>query len=345
MIEIHKVSKSFGDQHVLKGVSATFHPGKVNFIIGRSGSGKSVLTKCTVGLLEPDEGHVNYDGRNFTAMDRQKRKAVRQEIGMLFQGSALFDSMTVEENVMFPLRMFSDATEEEMRERAAVCLERVELPSAAGKYPSELSGGMQKRVGIARAIAMNPKYLFCDEPNSGLDPQTAIVIDNLIRRFDPRIQHDHSGRLPRHEQCDGGLRFHPFRAPRPNRVARPHRRPFEHHPRDVERIHVRLENHARIAQESAMTDAQSDALSSHDAEKGFIPYSLPRLTPEEMVAQSRAFYEEMNGRRSACVFERPRPARSCQELHRHRMHSSFRCAQTAVDVLFGDQPLLARRHP
>ena len=180
MIEIHKVSKSFGDQHVLKGVSATFHPGMVNFIIGRSGSGKSVLTKCTVGLLEPDEGHVTYDGRNFTAMDRQKRKAVRQEIGMLFQGSALFDSMTVEENVMFPLRMFSDATEEEMRDRAAVCLERVELPSAAGKYPSELSGGMQKRVGIARAIAMNPKYLFCDEPNSGLDPQTAIVIDNLI---------------------------------------------------------------------------------------------------------------------------------------------------------------------
>ena len=180
MIEIHHVSKSFGDQTVLQDISAQFHPGKVNFIIGRSGSGKSVLTKCTVGLLEPDQGHVTYDGRNFTEMDRLGRKAVRQEIGMLFQGSALFDSMTVEENVMFPLRMFSDTSEAEMRERAAFCLERVELPQAGAKFPSELSGGMQKRVGIARAIAMNPKYLFCDEPNSGLDPQTAIVIDNLI---------------------------------------------------------------------------------------------------------------------------------------------------------------------
>ncbi len=180
MIESHHVSKSFGDQTVLQDVSAQFHPGKVNFIIGRSGSGKSVLTKCTVGLLEPDQGHVTYDGRNFTEMNRLSRKAVRQEIGMLFQGSALFDSMTVEENVMFPLRMFSIMSEAEMRERAAFCLERVELPQAGAKFPSELSGGMQKRVGIARAIAMNPKYLFCDEPNSGLDPQTAIVIDNLI---------------------------------------------------------------------------------------------------------------------------------------------------------------------
>ena len=180
MIEIHRLSKSFGDQQVLHDISATFHPGKVNFIIGRSGSGKSVMTKCTVGLLEPDQGHVSYDGRDFTAMDRVGRKAVRQEIGMLFQGSALFDSMSVEENVMFPLRMFADHSEAEMRDRAAFCLERVELPHAAVKYPSELSGGMQKRVGIARAIAMNPKYLFCDEPNSGLDPQTSIVIDNLI---------------------------------------------------------------------------------------------------------------------------------------------------------------------
>ena len=180
MIEIHRLFKSFGDQEVLRDISATFHPGKVNFIIGRSGSGKSVMTKCTVGLLEPDQGHVSYDGRDFTAMDRMGRKAVRQEIGMLFQGSALFDSMTVEENVMFPLRMFEDHSEAEMRDRAAFCLGRVELPHAAVKYPSELSGGMQKRVGIARAIAMNPKYLFCDEPNSGLDPQTSIVIDNLI---------------------------------------------------------------------------------------------------------------------------------------------------------------------
>lgn len=180
MIQIHQVSKSFGDQNILCDISATFHPGKVNFIIGRSGSGKSVMTKCTVGLLEPDQGHVTYDGRDFTAMNRVSRKAVRQEIGMLFQGSALFDSMTVEENVTFPLRMFSDMTAEERRERASVCLARVELANAAGKFPSELSGGMQKRVGIARAIAMNPRYLFCDEPNSGLDPQTAIVIDNLI---------------------------------------------------------------------------------------------------------------------------------------------------------------------
>ncbi len=180
MIEIHQVSKSFGTQTVLQDVSAQFHPGKVNFIIGRSGSGKSVMTKCTVGLLEPDEGHVTFDGRNFTNMDRRGRKAVRQEIGMLFQGSALFDSMTVGENVLFPLRMFSDLTESQMRERAAFCLERVELNHATDKFPSELSGGMQKRVGIARAISMNPKYLFCDEPNSGLDPQTAIVIDKLI---------------------------------------------------------------------------------------------------------------------------------------------------------------------
>ena len=188
MIEVKHISKSFGAQSVLHDVSATFHPGKVNFIIGRSGSGKSVLTKCTVGLLEPDQGHVSYDGRDFTAMNLRERKEVRQEIGMLFQGSALFDSMTVMENVMFPLRMFSESSEQAMQERAAFCLERVQLPQAGGKYPSELSGGMQKRVGIARAIAMNPKYLFCDEPNSGLDPQTAIVIDNLIvdltREFD-----------------------------------------------------------------------------------------------------------------------------------------------------------------
>ena len=180
MIEVKHISKSFGAQSVLNDVSATFHPGKVNFIIGRSGSGKSVLTKCTVGLLEPDQGHVSYDGRDFTAMNLRERKEVRQEIGMLFQGSALFDSMTVMENVMFPLRMFSESSEHAMQERAAFCLERVQLPQAGDKYPSELSGGMQKRVGIARAIAMNPKYLFCDEPNSGLDPQTAIVIDNLI---------------------------------------------------------------------------------------------------------------------------------------------------------------------
>jgi phospholipid/cholesterol/gamma-HCH transport system ATP-binding protein len=180
MIELQHLEKSFGDHHVLKEVSATFERGKVNFVIGRSGSGKSVMTKCTVGLFEPDQGRVIYDGRDFTAMSPKERKVIRQEIGMLFQGSALFDSMTVQQNVEFPLRMFSDMSEAERRDRAAVCLERVELADAGSRFPAECSGGMQKRVGIARAIAMNPKYLFCDEPNSGLDPQTAIVIDNLI---------------------------------------------------------------------------------------------------------------------------------------------------------------------
>lgn len=180
MIELRNISKSFGDQNVLNKVSATFQQGKVNFVIGRSGSGKSVMTKCTVGLLEPNKGDVLYDGRNFTAMSLKERKEIRKEIGMLFQGSALFDSMTVAENVMFPLKMFSQMSESEMRERVEYCLHRVELDGSNNKLPSELSGGMQKRVGIARAIAMNPKYLFCDEPNSGLDPQTAIVIDNLI---------------------------------------------------------------------------------------------------------------------------------------------------------------------
>lgn len=180
MIELQHLEKSFGDHHVLKEVSATFERGKVNFVIGRSGSGKSVMTKCTVGLIEPDQGRVFYDGRDFTSMSQQERKVIRQEIGMLFQGSALFDSMTVQENVEFPLRMFSDMSDAERRDRAAACLERVELADAGTRFPAECSGGMQKRVGIARAIAMNPKYLFCDEPNSGLDPQTAIVIDNLI---------------------------------------------------------------------------------------------------------------------------------------------------------------------
>lgn len=180
MIELQHLEKSFGDHHVLKDISATFERGKVNFVIGRSGSGKSVMTKCTVGLIEPDQGRVFYDGRDFTSMSQQERKVIRQEIGMLFQGSALFDSMTVQENVEFPLRMFSDMSDAERRDRAAACLERVELADASTRFPAECSGGMQKRVGIARAIAMNPKYLFCDEPNSGLDPQTAIVIDNLI---------------------------------------------------------------------------------------------------------------------------------------------------------------------
>lgn len=181
MIEVKGLTKSFGDQQVLRGVDARFLPGEVSCVIGRSGSGKSVLTKCIVGLFEPDAGAVLFSGRNFTALDREERVAVRQEIGMLFQGGALFDSMTVEENVRFPLRMFSGQDEAAIRERAAECLRRVELEKAGTRYPAEVSGGMKKRVGIARAIALNPKYLFCDEPNSGLDPQTSIVIDALIR--------------------------------------------------------------------------------------------------------------------------------------------------------------------
>jgi len=180
MIEVRGIHKSFGDQHVLSNINATFEKGKVNFVIGRSGSGKSVMTKCIVGLLEPDEGEVLFDGRDFTSMNLKARKEIRKEIGMLFQGSALFDSMTVAENVRFPLMMFSKMSEEEMDIRVQDCLKRVELDDSPDKLPSELSGGMKKRVGIARAISMNPKYLFCDEPNSGLDPQTAIVIDNLI---------------------------------------------------------------------------------------------------------------------------------------------------------------------
>ena len=183
MIEVKNISKSFNGNPVLKDISVNFLPGKVNFIIGRSGSGKSVLTKCIVGLMEVDKGEIIFDERNFTKLDRWDRKEIRQEMGMLFQGSALFDSMTVEENVKFPLRMFSKMNKSEMLDRVNFCLKRVNLEGKNKLFPSEISGGMQKRTGIARAIAMNPKYLFCDEPNSGLDPQTAIVIDNLIREI------------------------------------------------------------------------------------------------------------------------------------------------------------------
>lgn len=183
MIRIEHVNKSFGANDVLKDISATFEKGKVNMIIGQSGHGKSVLAKCIVGLHEVDSGQIFFDDREFTAMHRQERTDVRKEIGMLFQGSALFDSMTVEENVMFPLTMFTKMTKKEMQARADFCLERVNLSGKNELYPAECSGGMQKRIGIARAIAMNPKYLFCDEPNSGLDPMTSIVIDNLIREI------------------------------------------------------------------------------------------------------------------------------------------------------------------
>jgi len=180
MIEVRDLHKSFGEQEVLKGISCTFKPGVNNLIIGQSGSGKTVLLKCLIGLYKPEEGEILYDGRDITRLKEKEMKHIRKEIGVLFQGSALFDSLTVAENVAFPLRMFSDQTEQQIRERVDFCLERVEIVGAHQKMPSQISGGMQKRVAIARAIALNPKYLFCDEPNSGLDPQTSIVIDQLI---------------------------------------------------------------------------------------------------------------------------------------------------------------------
>lgn len=183
MIEVIGVNKMFGSTQVLFDINTRFEQGKINMIIGQSGSGKSVLAKSIVGLHEVDSGKILYNDRDFSAMSRSQRTDVRKEIGMLFQGSALFDSMTVEENVMFPLTMFTTMTKKEMQTRADFCLDRVNLTAASKLFPSECSGGMQKRIGIARAIAMNPKYLFCDEPNSGLDPKTSIVIDGLIKEI------------------------------------------------------------------------------------------------------------------------------------------------------------------
>lgn len=183
MITVNHISKSFGDHLVLDDVSAVFTEGQVNLVIGASGQGKSVMAKCMVGLHEVDKGAILFDGRDFSAMTRNQRIEIRKEIGMLFQASALFDSMTVEENVIFPMRMFTNFTESEMRDRANFCLNRVNIINKNKLLPAETSGGMQKRIAIARAIAMNPKYLFCDEPNSGLDPQTSIVIDNLIKEI------------------------------------------------------------------------------------------------------------------------------------------------------------------
>ena len=188
MIEIKNIKKAFGEQQVLKGISATFEAGKCNLIIGKSGSGKTVTLKVMVGLTEPDEGEVLYDGRSFTTMNFHDRKAIRREIGMLFQGSALFDSLSVEENIRFPLDMFTNMTTAEKIEQVNSCLKRVNMPNTNKKYPGELSGGMKKRVGIARAIVLNPKYLFCDEPNSGLDPKTALVIDDLIEQITAEYQ-------------------------------------------------------------------------------------------------------------------------------------------------------------
>lgn len=183
MIEIKNVSKSFGDKQILKNINAVLETGLTNLIIGTSGSGKTVLQKCMVGLFEVDGGDIVFDGKDLTTMVEQERKELRQQIGMLFQGSALFDSMTVEQNVMFPLDMFTKWNYSKKRDRVNDVLERVNLKDTNKKYPSEISGGMKKRVGIARAIVLKPKYLFCDEPNSGLDPQTSMVIDKLIHEI------------------------------------------------------------------------------------------------------------------------------------------------------------------
>ncbi len=180
MIELKNVHKSFAEKEVLSGISIKFQEGKTNLIIGQSGSGKTVLLKSIIGLHEIDMGEILYDNRDFSKMKLSQRKEIRKEIGMVFQGGALFDSATVLENVMFPLDMFTNMTYEERQERVNFCLKRVNLKNVENLYPSEISGGMQKRVAIARAISLNPKYLFCDEPNSGLDPRTSIVIDNLI---------------------------------------------------------------------------------------------------------------------------------------------------------------------
>jgi len=183
MIEIKNIHKTFGENHVLNGISAKFQDGDNNLIIGGSGSGKTTLLKCMVGLHEPDQGSVIYDGRDFTRLNFKERIEIRKEIGMLFQSSALFDSMTVEENIMFPLNMFTEERRREKLKRVNFCLERVNLEGKNKLYPAELSGGMKKRVGIARAISMQPRYLFVDEPNSGLDPKTSIVIDELINEI------------------------------------------------------------------------------------------------------------------------------------------------------------------
>ena len=183
MITVKHISKSFSDVQILKDISFVFETGKTNLIIGKSGSGKSVLTKCMVGLYEPDHGDIFFDDRKLSDLKPKERKQLRREIGMLFQASALFDSLSVEENVAFPIKMFTKMSKEEIDERVNFCLNRVDIINKNQLYPSELSGGMQKRVAIARAIAMQPKYLFCDEPNSGLDPVTAIVIDELIQEI------------------------------------------------------------------------------------------------------------------------------------------------------------------
>ena len=183
MIEIKNIAKSFGDNEVLRGISCTLRQGETNLIIGGSGTGKSVLLKCIIGLVRPDAGEVLYNGRSFYGSDKEEQQAIRREMGVLFQGGALFDSQTVHQNVQFPLNMLTSQSADEKRDRVEFCLERVGLAETGKLMPSEISGGMKKRVAIARAIVMNPKYLFCDEPNSGLDPLTGVKIDELIREI------------------------------------------------------------------------------------------------------------------------------------------------------------------
>ena len=188
MLEVKSLVKNFSDKDVLKGISNTFEKGKCNLIIGQSGSGKTVFLKCMLGLFEPTSGDILYDGRSFVGLHKKQKKLIRQEIGMVFQGGALFDSMNIEENILFPLKMFSTLSPKEQLKRVDFCLDRVNLAGVNKKIPAEISGGMQKRVAIARAIALNPKYLFCDEPNSGLDPQTAILIDDLLKEITEEYQ-------------------------------------------------------------------------------------------------------------------------------------------------------------
>jgi phospholipid/cholesterol/gamma-HCH transport system ATP-binding protein len=183
MIEVKNIQKKFGDKVVIENVSAQMKPGQCNLIIGASGSGKTVLMKCMVGLLTPDQGEICYQGKNFFSMGQDQRTTIRKEIGMLFQGSALFDSLSVEQNIMFPLDMFTNDSYSQKLKRVNEVLERVSLKDVNSKFPAELSGGMKKRVALARAVVLNPKYLFCDEPNSGLDPQTSLVIDKLIKEL------------------------------------------------------------------------------------------------------------------------------------------------------------------
>lgn len=188
MIEVKDLYKGFNGVDILKGISTSFHPGKTSLIIGQSGSGKTVFLKSLIGLHTPEKGTISFAGKKSTDFTQEEKRQWRRDIGMVFQGSALFDSQTVQENVMFPLKMFTDQSHEEMLERVNFVLDRVNLENSNAKYPAQLSGGMQKRVAIARAIVMNPKYLFCDEPNSGLDPKTAIVIDNLIQEITEEYQ-------------------------------------------------------------------------------------------------------------------------------------------------------------